>query len=55
MTNSHNLENIPQKNQNSLQELAFSIEAGGKKFSLILACCNFNSLQQTLIHGIFLI
>ncbi|MDE5109032.1 MAG: sugar-binding protein, partial [Trichodesmium sp. St17_bin3_1_1] len=50
MTNSHNLENIPQKNQNSLQELAFSIEAGGKNFSLILACCNFNSLQQTLIQ-----
>ena len=44
------LENLSEKNQNSLQELAFALEAGGQKFSLILARCNFQTLQQSLIE-----
>ncbi len=50
MTPPNNLENISEKNQNYLQELAFTLEVGGKDFSLILARCNFNSLQHNLIQ-----
>ncbi|GGA07160.1 WD40 repeat domain-containing protein [Okeania sp. KiyG1] len=50
MTNLNKLENLSQKNQNSLQELAFALEAEGKNFSLILARCNFKSLQHNLIQ-----
>ncbi|NET74617.1 WD40 repeat domain-containing protein [Okeania sp. SIO1F9] len=50
MTNPNKLENLSHKNQNSLQELAFALEAEGKNFSLILARCNFKSLQHNLIQ-----
>ncbi|RQH17934.1 nSTAND1 domain-containing NTPase, partial [Okeania hirsuta] len=50
MTNPNKLENLSHKNQNYLQELAFALEAEGKNFSLILARCNFKSLQHNLIQ-----
>ncbi|NEQ36301.1 MAG: hypothetical protein F6K40_08405 [Okeania sp. SIO3I5] len=46
----NNPENLSEKNQNSLEQLAFALNVGGKNFSLILARCNFQNLQQEIIQ-----